>query len=144
MWGLARILPVMFMSLVLVYAQQPQSKKPSVYPSTPGSNSMFVYIPGNIAVASEGQKPRFDRKTAESFKQHCPGVKVLSSPKEADYVVFYSEEWKRDLTVVRSDGEVVWAGNSLWQKKTVIGRGCAEILKDWKEHVPSNGESPKN
>jgi hypothetical protein len=117
------------------HAQKEASKTPSVYPSTPGSKSMFVYIPGQIAVASEGQKPNFDRKTAESLKQYCPGVKVLASPKEADYVTFYSEEWKRDLTVVRNDGEVVFAGNSFWEKKSVVAKACAEIIKDWKERT---------
>lgn len=122
----------------------PQPKTPSVFPSTPGSKAMFVYIPGSIAVAAEGSKPAFDRKTAESFKQHCPDVKVLFSPKEADYVVFYSEEWKRDLTVVRNDGEVVWAGNSFWRKKSVVEKACAEILKDWRARAaPAPKPEPK-
>jgi len=130
----------MGMLLPSARAQQQPSKKPSVYPSTPGSKSMFVYIPGQIAAASEGQKPNFDRKTAESLKQYCPGVKVVAFPKEADYVTFYSEEWKRDLTVVRSDGEVVFAGNSFWQKKSVVAKACAEVMKDWNEHTAG---SPK-
>jgi hypothetical protein len=82
-------------------------------------------------------------KTAESLKRHCPRVKVVAFPKNADYVMFYSEEWKRDLSVIRNDGEVVFAGNSFWQKKTVVERACAEILADWKtrEHR-SSASSP--
>ncbi len=114
-------------------SQGPQQKAPAVYPSTPGSKAKFVYIPGSIAVATGSEAPTFDAKTAESFKQHCPEVRVLAVPKEADYVVFYSESTKRDATVIRNDGEVVWAGNSFWKKKTVIKKACSAIVSDWKK-----------
>lgn len=113
--------------------QELQQKPPAVYPSTPGSKAKFVYIPGSIAVATGPEAATLDAKTAESFKQHCPDVRVLALPKEADYVVFYSEWTKRDATVIRNDGEVVWAGNSFWEKKTVIKKACRAILADWKK-----------
>jgi hypothetical protein len=122
--------------LILIVAsglnsQAPERKAPAIYPSTPGSKATFVYIPRSVAVASGAAEPTFDRKTAESFKQHCPDVRVLALPKEADYLVFYSEWSKRDATVVRNDGEVVWAGSSFWQKKSVIRKACAAIMDDW-------------
>ncbi|MGH9717284.1 MAG: hypothetical protein ACRD4R_11240 [Candidatus Acidiferrales bacterium] len=80
-------------------------------------------------------------RTAESLKRYCPGVKVVAFPKNADYVIFYSEEWKRDLTAVRNDGEVVFAGSSFWEKRTVVEKACAAMEADWKLHKAAASES---
>jgi hypothetical protein len=139
-----RIASLMILAVPLVLAQQSQSKPPSVYPSIPGSKGRFVYVPGNVSMASEWKKAGFDRNAALSFKQHCSGVRVLEAPKKADYIVFFSEEWKRNLTIVRSDGEVVWTGSRVWDERSATDKACTEILKDWKEHASPNSKAAVN
>lgn len=140
---LLMLLVFQFLLILSSSAQDVTQKAPAIYASTHGNKATFVYIPGQIAVAEGAEEPKFDEKTAASFKQYCPQAKVLAVPTEADYIVFYSEWTKRDAMIVRNDGEVVWVGSSFWEKKTVVKKACAALLSDWKKKTikPSKPQS---
>ena len=123
-------------SVACAQEPQPQAKLPTVYTAVPGPKDRFVYVPGKIAMASEWQKARFDKPAAIVLRQRCTGLDVVEFPKDADYIVFFSDEWKRNLVIMRSDGEVVWAGSKSWVDKGAADRACAEIHKDWKGYAP--------
>jgi hypothetical protein len=140
MWRVDGVISLLFLVAPMLCAQQPQAKTPSVYTAVPGPKDRFVYVPGKIAMASEWQKARFDKPAAIILRQRCSGLDVVEFPKDADYIVFFSDEWKRNLVIMRSDGEVVWAGSKSWDDKSAADKACAEVRKDWKDHAPASNK----
>lgn len=140
MLRVATMISLIFLVATTLFAQQPQAKPPSVYTAVPGPKDRFVYVPGKIAMASEWQKARFDKPAAIILRQRCSGLDIVEFPKDADYIVFFSDEWKRNLVIMRSDGEVVWAGSKSWDDKSAADRACAEVHKDWKDHAPASSK----
>lgn len=137
---IAGVISLLFLAAATLSAQQPQVKPPSVYTAVPGPKDRFVYVPGKIAMASEWQKARFDKPAAIVLRQRCSGLDIVEFPKDADYIVFFSDEWKRNLVIVRSDGEVAWAGSKSWDDKSAADRACAEVRKDWKDQTPASSK----